>query len=589
MKQFFKFLFASVLGFIIAAVVCVLLFVGIISAIVSSAGSDKEVTIEANSILHLKITEPIVDRGSDNPLSNFDLGSFSTKGKTGLNDFLEQIEKAKTDESIKGIFLDVSDIPAGLATIEEMRNKLIEFKSNKKFIVCYSEYLSQSTYYLASVSDEIYLNPQGFLDFKGLGGELMFFKGALEKLGIEPQIIRHGKFKSAVEPFILDKMSDENRQQTQTYLFTLWQKMLDGISISRKIPVDSLNGIANNLSIETAQDAVKFKMVDKLAYKDEVLEVLRKKTAEKSIDDIKFISLEKYAKSENKFKGFAKDRIAVIYAEGSIEGGEGDDETIGSDRLSRTIREARLDDKIKAIVLRVNSPGGSALASEVIWREVLLAKKMKPFIVSMGNVAASGGYYIACAADTIVASPNTITGSIGVFGVLFNGQKLLNNTLGITIDTVKTNTYSDIGSVYRPLSPIERNYIQRSVENVYDVFVKRVADGRKISSNQVDSIGQGRVWSGLDAKKIGLVDVLGGLETAISIAAKKAQIKEYKLVSLPKQKDPFKEAIAHLTGEAESAIIKKELGVNYKYYKSLQNISGYSGIQARMPFEIDIR
>lgn len=589
MKQFFKFLFASVLGFIIAAVVCVLLFVGIISAIVSSAGSDKEVTIEANSILHLKITEPIVDRGSDNPLSNFDLGSFSTKGKTGLNDFLEQIEKAKTDESIKGIFLDVSDIPAGLATIEEMRNKLIEFKSNKKFIVCYSEYLSQSTYYLASVSDEIYLNPQGFLDFKGLGGELMFFKGALEKLGIEPQIIRHGKFKSAVEPFILDKMSDENRQQTQTYLFTLWQKMLDGISISRKIPVDSLNGIANNLSIETAQDAVKFKMVDKLAYKDEVLEVLRKKTAEKSIDDIKFISLEKYAKSENKFKGFAKDRIAVIYAEGSIEGGEGDDETIGSDRLSRTIREARLDDKIKAIVLRVNSPGGSALASEVIWREVLLAKKMKPFIVSMGNVAASGGYYIACAADTIVASPNTITGSIGVFGVLFNGQKLLNNTLGITIDTVKTNTYSDIGSVYRPLSPIERNYIQRSVENVYDVFVKRVADGRKISNNQVDSIGQGRVWSGLDAKKIGLVDVLGGLETAISIAAKKAQIKEYKLVSLPKQKDPFKEAIAHLTGEAESAIIKKELGVNYKYYKSLQNISGYSGIQARMPFEIDIR
>lgn len=589
MKQFFKFLFASVLGFIIAAVICVLLFVGIITALVSSAGSDKEVKIESNSVLHLKISEPIVDRGSDNPLSNFDLGSFSTKGKIGLNDFLEQIEKAKTDESIEGIFLDVSDVPAGMATIEEMRNKLIEFKSTKKFIVCYSEYLSQSTYYLASVSDEIYLNPQGFLDFKGLGGELMFFKGALEKLGIEPQIIRHGKFKSAVEPFMLDKMSDENRQQTQTYLFALWQKMLDGISISRKIPVDSLNGIASNLSIETAQDAVKFKMVDKLAYKDEVLEVLRKKTTEKSIDDIKLISLEKYAKSENKFKGFAKDRIAVIYAEGSIEGGEGDDETIGSERLSKTIREARLDDKIKAIVLRVNSPGGSALASEVIWREVLLAKKVKPFIVSMGNVAASGGYYIACAADTIVASPNTITGSIGVFGVLFNGQKLLNNTLGITIDTVKTNTHSDIGSVYRPLNPIERNYIQRSVENVYDVFVKRVADGRKISKIQVDSIGQGRVWSGVDAKKIGLVDVLGGLETAITIAANKAKLKEYKLVSLPKQKDPFKEAIAQLTGEAESAFVRKELGENYKYYKALKNISGYSGIQARLPFEVDIR
>ncbi len=588
MKQFFKFLFASVLGFMIAAVICVLLFVGIIAAIVSSAGEDKDVKIETNSILHLKFNEPIVDRGIDNPLSNFDLGSFSTQGKMGLNDFLEQIEKAKTDESIKGVFLDLSVIPSGLAAIEEIRNKLLEFKTTKKFIICYSEYLSQTSYYLATVSDQIYLNPQGSLDFKGLGGELMFFKGALEKLGVEPQIIRHGKFKSAVEPFMLEKMSDENRQQTQTYLFALWNKMLDGISVSRKIPIDSLTSIADRLSIETAQDALKYKMVDKLAYRDEVLEVLKNKTAEKSVDDINLVSFDKYAKSESKFKGFTKDKIAVIYAVGAIEGGEGDDETIGSDRISKAIRAARLDDKIKAIVLRVNSPGGSALASEVIWREVFLAKKAKPFIVSMGNVAASGGYYIACAADTIVASPNTITGSIGVFGVLFNGQKLLNNTLGITIDTVKTNSHSDIGSAYRPLTASERDYIQHSVENVYDVFLKRVADGRKMTKAQVDSIGQGRVWSGIDAKKNGLVDVLGGLETAISIAAKKANLKEYKLVSLPLQKDPFKEAIAQLTGDAESVFVKKELGENYKYFKSLKNITSYSGIQARMPFEVDV-
>ena len=588
MRQFFKFLFASVLGFMIAAVICVLLFVGVIAAIVSSAGEDKEIKIETNSILHLKFNEPIVDRGIDNPLSNFDLGSFSTQGKMGLNDFLEQIEKAKTDESIKGVFLDLSVIPSGLAAIEEIRNKLLEFKTTKKFIICYSEYLSQTSYYLATVSDQIYLNPQGSLDFKGLGGELMFFKGALEKLGVEPQIIRHGKFKSAVEPFMLEKMSDENRQQTQTYLFALWNKMLDGISVSRKIPVDSLTGIADRLSIETAQDALKYKMVDKLAYRDEVLEVLKNKIAEKSVDDINFVSFDKYAKSESKFKGFTKDKIAVIYAVGAIEGGEGDDETIGSDRISKAIRAARLDDKIKAIVLRVNSPGGSALASEVIWREVLLAKKAKPFIVSMGNVAASGGYYIACAADTIVASPNTITGSIGVFGVLFNGQKLLNNTLGITIDTVKTNSHSDIGSAYRPLTATERDYIQHSVENVYDVFLKRVADGRKMTKAQVDSIGQGRVWSGIDAKKNGLVDVLGGLETAISIAAKKANLKDYKLVSLPAQKDPFKEAIAQLTGDAESVFVKKELGENYKYFKSLKNITSHSGIQARMPFELDV-
>jgi protease-4 len=588
MKQFFKFFFASMLGFIIGAVVLVFLFVGVISVLISSASSKKEEAIESNAILHLKFDQPIVDRGSDNPFSNFDFASFSSDANLGLNDFLEQLEKAKTDDAVKGVFIDIAGIPQGMSNIEEIRNKLLEFKASKKFIVCYGEYFSQTAYYLSSVADQIYLNPQGEVDFKGLGGELMFFKGALEKLGIEPQIIRHGKFKSAVEPFMLDKMSDENRKQTQTFLFALWDKMLQGISKSRNISVDSLNSIANRLALENANDAIKLKMVDKLAYRDEVLEVLRKKTNSKSIDDLNLITLKRYQQSPGKAQGFVKDKIAVVYAVGSIESGEGDDETIGSDRISQSIREARLDDKIKAIVLRVNSPGGSALASEVIWREVFLARKAKPVIVSMGNVAASGGYYIACAADTIVASPNTITGSIGVFGVLFNGQKLFNNTLGITIDTVKTNSYSDIGSVYRPLSGAERDFIQRSVENVYEVFVKRVAEGRKMRIDQVDSIGQGRVWSGIDAKRIGLVDVLGGMETAVAIAAKKANLKSYKLVSLPEQQDPVKEILTQLTGEAETFFVKRELGEQYHYYKAIKNIKRYQGIQARIPFELDV-
>ena len=589
MKQFFKFMFASMLGVFLAFLLAFFIFIGIITAIIASADSDKGVKVGPGSVLHIKLDEAISDRASKNPFENFDFNSFSSKPQLGLNEVLESIEKAKSDDNIKGIFLDVCVIPSGIAMIEEIRNKLIEFKESEKFVISYSESYTQGAYYLASIADTMYLNPQGSFDFKGLGGELMFFKGALEKLEIEPQIIRHGKFKSAVEPFMLDKMSEENRKQTMTYIGSIWNHILQGISETRNIPVLELNNIANGLLIQKAEDAVTHKLVDQLAYKDEILEILKEKTAAESIEKIKMVTLAKYNKAEveSDKTEITRDKIAVIYAVGAIQSGEGDNETMGSERISKAIREARLDEKVKAIVLRVNSPGGSALASEVIWREMVLAKKDKPVIVSMGNVAASGGYYIACAADTIVCNPNTITGSIGVFGVLFNGQKFLNNKLGITIDTIKTNHYSDFGSATRPLTASEREIIQKMVENVYDVFITHVAEGRGLTKEMVDSIGQGRVWSGEDAIKIGLVDVLGGLETAIDIATSKANLEKYRIVSYPKQKEPFAEIMAQLTGDAESILVKRELGENYKYYKQLQNTLKSSGIQARMPYEID--
>jgi protease-4 len=588
MKQFFKTLFASLIGSLLALFIFIFIIIGIIGAVAALSGTDKEVEVKENSILVMKFDGPITDRSSKNPFQN--LGAiFSKEEAIGLDDILNNIEKAKEDENIKGIYIEITSVPAGIAMVEEIRTKLLEFKNTGKFILAYSEYYSQNAYYLASVADKIYLNPQGAIDFKGLSAELMFFKNALAKLEVEPQIIRHGKFKSAIEPFILDKMSDENREQTMTYIRAIWNHTVEGISKSRNISKEELNKIADEMLLQKAEDAVKYKFADQLAYKDEILEILKEKTEAKAVDKINSVSIADYTfAKENKKKEFTKDKIAVIYAVGEIDSGEGDDEKIGSERISKAIREARLDDKVKAIVLRVNSPGGSALASEVMWREVVLAKQAKPVIVSMGNVAASGGYYISCAADTIVAEPNTITGSIGVFGVLFNAQGFMNNKIGVTIDTVKTNMHADIGSIYRPLTASERDIIQKSVEHVYDVFITRVAEGRKLTKEQVDEIGQGRVWSGVDAKRIGLVDVLGGLETAIEIAAQKAGLENYKLVSLPKQKNPIDELFSNGTSGVEEAMIKYFLGENAKYYMTLDRLKRYSGIQARMPYEIEI-
>jgi protease-4 len=589
MRQFFKFLFASMLGFVLGSILLIFILVGIISAAVNSFDDEKVTDVKSNSMLFLDFEKPIVDRASKNPFENINFNTFESDPSVGLNTILESLHKAKEDKNIKGIYMELSTINSGIATVEEIRNALLDFKKSGKTIISYSEVYTQKSYYLASVADKVYMNPQGAMELKGLAAEIMFYKGLLDKIEVETQVIRHGRFKSAVEPFILDKMSNDNRLQTRGFMQSIWNFMLNNIASSRKLNFDELNTLTNNFSIREPEDAIKYKLIDKLVYKDEVLEELKKLTGvTKKEDNPQLISLSKYSKGPSLEKKSLKDaQIAVIYASGEIESGEGASDKIGSETVSKAIREARLNDKIKAIVLRVNSPGGSALASEVIWREAELANKVKPVVVSMGDVAASGGYYISAASRKIFASPNTITGSIGVFGLIFNAQKMLNNKLGITIDTVKTNRLSDFGSMSRALTAEEKQIFQQGVEKVYDTFTKRVADGRKMKQANVDSIGQGRVWSGVEAKNIGLIDEFGGLNDAIAAAAKMANISKYRTIELPKQKDPFTEILSELGNEAETKYLNYKLGDEAKYFNKAQELLKMQGIQARLPYVID--
>jgi protease-4 len=589
MKQFFGAFFGSVIGIVLATIIVVVILLASIKASFSSLNikDESEVSVvKTNSVLKLVLDGQIEDREKENPFKDFgDIGPLMDQGGNGLNTMLDKISKAKSDDKIKGIYLYTKNLEAGFATVEELRAALEDFKKSGKFIYSYAEYYGQKEYYLASVANKVFLNPQGALDWKGLSMSIMFFKNAFEKLGVDVQVFRHGKFKSAVEPFLLDKMSASNRLQSETFLNSIWNTMLVKISKDRKTSVDDLNKMANTLSIRFPEDAVG-SLVDAAIYEDEVLTVIKKKIGIAEKDKLNLVDFGKYDPKEKRVKGVESSKIAVIYANGSISGGQGSDDEIGSDALAKTIKDARLDDKIKAIVLRVNSPGGSALASDVIWREVILAKKAKPVIVSMGNLAASGGYYISCAADRIFAQPNTITGSIGVFGMMPNIQKALEQKLGITVDTVNTNLHSDVGGALRAVSASEYDYIQSGVEKVYDVFTKRVAEGRKMSQADVDSIGQGRVWTGADALKINLVDELGGLNEAIAYAAKKSKLSTYKLVELPKQKSPFDAFLGNKETELESRLIKKNLGISYTYFKQLQKLVNLKGIQARLPFEM---
>ena len=590
MKQFFKFMFASMLGTILTLGVVFLLLIGIIVSAVSFS-SKEEVIVSENTILHIKLEGMVTDRSFDNPIQGFDFNAMKNKYEPGLNEILTNLKKAKTDPNIKGIYLDLGDVPAGISLLEEIRNGLLDFKKSGKFIYSYSEMYSQKAYYLASISDKIYLNKEGGIDFHGLAAEIMFFKGLLQKLDVDVQIIRHGKFKSAIEPFMLDKMSDANREQTRMFVGSIWNHIVNNISDSRKIDIAQLQNIADSMLVQTAEDAIKYKFVDQLVYKDEMIDALKSKLGIETKEEVQYVTLSKYkdAKTADSKIKFSKNKIAIVYAVGAIEGGEGDDLTIGSERISEAIRQARNDSNVKAIVLRVNSPGGDALASEVIWREVALAKKTKPVVVSMGDYAASGGYYIACAANKIIASPTTITGSIGVFGMIPNLQKLFNNKLGITIDTVMTNKNAISISGNRPLSSYQEKVIQNQIERIYATFIGHVADGRKMTVSQVDSIGQGRVWSGFDAKRIGLIDDFGGMDKAIEEAVKLAKLSEYKVIEYPIQKDFFQQIIKSLSGDdASSKILQKELGENYTFYKTLKSISSMKKIQARLPFVINL-
>lgn len=582
-------MFASALGLVVG----IFLLFGILIGIGASMGDKQEVDVKDNSVLHITLKEQIKERGVDNPFGDLDVGPFADKAAIGLNDIRASLENAAKDDKIKGIYLDIQGVDAGMATVEEIRNSLLKFKESGKWIVSYSEIYTQKAYYLASVSDELWLNPQGMVEWRGLGAQLMFLKGMFEKLEVEPQIIRYGKFKSAVEPLMLDKMSEANRLQTMTYMSDLWNKMLAGISEGRGKTVAELDALAQDAKIQNGKDALDNGLVDALLYKDQVMSNIRTRLSIEDEDKkIDFISLGKYknapkAKDDDDKSG-KKEKIAVIYAVGSIEGGDGDSETIGSEKISAEIRKARKDDKVKAIVLRVNSPGGSALASDVIWREMVLAKEAKPVVVSMGDVAASGGYYIACAADTIVAQPNTITGSIGVFGVLMNAQKLINNKLGIMVDTVKTNRFADLGTPFRPLTDVERDIIQNGVNEIYHDFITKVGEGRGMTTAEVDSIGQGRVWSGEDALEIGLVDLLGGIDDAIEIAARMAKVENYRVVEYPAKKDPMQEILENITGKGEEALLKHRLGQYYEYVEDVEELMQMQGVQARLPYQIYI-
>ena len=590
MKEFFKMMFASMLGFFLACVLVSIIFIGIIASAVSFS-KKQVVTVPEKTVLQLTLDQPVNDRASENPLAYMRFGNGNFNKPMGLTEILETLKKASEDQKVSGILLDLGEIPAGIATVEEIRNSLLDFKKSGKFIVSYSEDYSQKAYYLASVSDKIYLNPAGSMQFKGLSGQVMFFKGLLEKLDVEPQVIRHGKFKSAVEPFILDKMSEPSKEQTLTFVSAIWNHLLEGISQARKISTADLTAIADRHLIQKPEDAVANKLVDQLVYKDQLLDELKTRLGVSSVKDISLMKLSKYmdAPKAEKHETLAKDRIAVVYAQGNIISGDGDEESIGSERISKAIRKARTDDKVKAIVFRVNSPGGSALASDVIWREVSLAKQVKPVVVSMGDLAASGGYYVSCAATKIYASPNTLTGSIGVFGIVPNMQKFFSNNLGITFDEVKTNPYADYIPVMRPMTEAEKNFLTADIENIYSTFLNHVSEGRNMQVTAVDSIGQGRVWSGADAKRIGLIDEFGGLQAAIEEAAKLAKLEKYRIIRLPEQKDAITQIMEAINGDPSSSTLMKQLGSAYPYLRYLQKMSRIEGIQALMPFDITIQ
>jgi protease-4 len=591
MKDFLKFTLATILGILIAGFIGTVLLIGTFSAMISM--TERPVDIKDKSLLIIKLDDNIVERSDKNPLNEIDFFGFSGTKQLGLDDILSAINNAGTDDRIRGIYLNPTVITAGMGTIEEIRNALIEFKKSGKFIYAYGEALTQKAYYLASVADKVVLNPRGMVEFQGISAQRNFFKKALQKLGVEMQVIRHGKFKAAVEPFIMEEMSPENRLQTETYIRSIWNQMIAGISASRGLGVDELNSLADSVVTFRQAEVLKEKgLVDTLMYKDEVIEDLKKMTSIIEKNDLRVVDIRQYSKVPEKTdgKGLARDKVAVIYASGDIDavGESNGPDNINSEELSKAIREARRDSMVKAIVLRINSPGGSAYGSEVIWREVKLAAEVKPVIASMGDVAASGGYYIAAAADTIMADRTTITGSIGIFAVIPNAQELLNDKLGITQDVVNTNEHADILSLTRKLTSFEQAMLQKYIEDGYDTFVGRVADGRGLSKEQVDAIGQGRVWAAENAMGNGLIDLYGGVNDAVKLAAEKAGLDRYRTVQLPKIKDPFEEWLKEFSGNARMWVMKSELGRNYGIYQELKELTQNKGILARLPYTIQI-
>ncbi|MVN75291.1 signal peptide peptidase SppA [Hymenobacter sp. HMF4947] len=591
MRQFFKFVLATVVGLVLFSVLGFVVLAGLIG--VASSGSDKSVA--ANSVLELKLDKPISERKKSADLLG---NNGSTIGLVGLK---EVIRRAKGDGDIKGILLNLELVQGGMASLEEVRDALLDFKRSGKFIVAYHEISSEKSYYLSSVADEIYLHPQGTLEFNGLSSEVMFYKRLFDKAGIEPYIFRVGSFKSAVEPFFRENFSDSARYQTVSYLNSLNNHMLSQVADSRKIAVPRLHVISDSMLVHNAKDALRLHLVTKLGYYDQVQDYMRGKLGVAKDKKPNLVTLSDYQdadKADEKEGKTSGNRIAVIYAEGDIVTGRGSDDNIGSDKFAEAIRKARLDDKVKAVVLRINSPGGSSLASDIIYREVLLTKKVKPIIASMSDVAASGGYYIAMACDTIVAHPNSITGSIGVFGVLPNIQPLLADKLGVTVDRVTTGKFSDLPTITRALSPYEKQQMQLEVNEIYADFTSKAALGRHMPVERLRRIASGRVWSGSEGKKIGLVDVLGSYEDALKIAAGRAHLAadDYQVQRLPRQKSGIEKFFSRFISDddddqaaAEARLLQAKLGPLYPAVRQYQQLMQMRGVQARLPYELEIK
>ncbi|MFB6454879.1 signal peptide peptidase SppA [Chitinophaga sp. Hz27] len=578
--RFFKVFLASLLAFFVFTAI------GIITLMVmiGKAITPEKVTVAPNSVLVLETSQGYEEQQQINPLGQY-LGEDGTV--PGLFQTVRLIENATDDDNIKGIYLKVNGNGNGFATNEELRQALTRFKKSGKFVYAYGEVMGQQDYYLASAADKVYLNPKGGIDFNGFSSQIMFLKGTLDRLEIKPEIFYCGKFKSATEPLRETQMTEANRAQTTQFLGELYGTFLTDIGANRKLDTATLHGYANQALIQEPDDALKYKLVDGLKYDDEVQAELRSKLNINADTKISYVSLSKYNDATTLDDGSGDSRIALIYAEGDIVSGDSErDRTIASDNYIRDIRKAREDKKVKAVVFRVNSGGGSALASEIIWRELSLTKKVKPVIVSMGDYAASGGYYISCMADSIFAQPNTLTGSIGVFGVMFNLQDFFNHKLGVTFDGVKTAEYADLGTMGRPMTDAEKRLIQNGVDSTYATFKSRVVAGRKLAPAIVDSIAQGHVWSGVQAVKLGLVDRLGGINDALSSAAKVAKLSSYQLVEYPEVKPSISKVLRSMGNKVSTSMVKKELGESYDIYQQIKDVKALHGqVQAKMPFE----
>ena len=576
---------ATIVGLFVFTMIC---FFGIVLIGVLFSSSEDSVTIKDNSVIELDLSQIQYDYAGKVNFKDFD---YTSAEHDGLSDVIEAIEYAKTDDKIKGISIlnNVSEL--GVAQTKALRDQLEDFKKSGKFIYSYSDVYSQKEYFLNSVANKIYINPIGEFEFKGLSAEIMFFKDFEDKSGLKMEVIRHGKYKSAVEPFLENKMSEANREQTSKLLNSIWNSVIVDISKSRKIPTDRLNQIADGLLARTPEMAKKEKLVDVIAYEDGYHNDIRKALQVDADEDYNSVSILDYANEVaiSNVDFSSKDVIAVIYAQGEIGSGEGDVNVIGEGSMRRSLQEARKDKNVKAIVLRINSPGGNALTSELIWREIEMTKKVKPVVVSMGDYAASGGYYIACNANKIFAEANTITGSIGVFGVLPNFSEAAKK-IGISTELVKTNTNASDYSPFKPLDENYRGFAQESVERIYSIFLQRVAEGRKLTTAQVDAIGQGRVWSGQDALKIGLVDKIGGMDDALKEAAKLGKTTKYRTKNYPEIDKEFGDILSQFgLAKSKESIIKESIGAeNYEVLKHVKQMTSQKGIQARMAYELKI-